>query len=91
MNKIKNWLTFRRQMWLMVGVMLLCFTLATLFKEGVLSNIGWVFAGLLFVIHPVCPESWAWKYDNDEKRMKRDFRIAGAVVIFIGFITRFGV
>lgn len=75
----------------MVGIVLLGHVLATLFKQGAISNIGWVLAGLLFVINPVCPETWKWRYGNDEKRMNRDFRIAGAAVIFIGIMTRFGV
>ena len=84
-------LTFRRQWWLGMAVLVLCFVLATHFKVGVISNIGWVLFGLAFVIHPVCPEVWKWRYSDDEKRMKQDFRIAGVVTILIGLITRFGV
>ena len=86
-----SWLTFKRQSWLIAGIVLLGFVLSTLLKQCIFSNIGWVLAGLLFVIHPVCPETWKWKYGDDEKKMKRDFRIGGAVVIFLGLITRFGV
>lgn len=84
-------LTFKRQWWLTAGVALLGHVCSSLFKQGVFSNIAWVLAGLLFVIHPVCPETWKWKYGDDERRMKRDFRIGGAVVIILGLMTRFGV
>lgn len=84
-------LTFIQQVWLMVGLVLCGFILSTLCKQGIFSNIGWVLGGLLFVLHPVCPESWKWRYGDDDRRMKRDYRIAGAVVIFIGLITKFGV
>lgn len=91
MRKIKKWLTWEREMWLVAGIVFFGFMLSALFKQGVFSNIGWVLAGLLPIINPVCPEAWKWKYGNDEKRMKRDSRIAGAVVIFVGLITRFGI
>lgn len=91
MRKVMNWLTYKRQWWLMAGIVFLGFTLAALFKQGVFSNVGWVLAGLLPVINPVCPETWKWKYGDDEERMKRDSRIGGAVVIIVGLLTRFGV
>lgn len=91
MRRFVNWLTFARQWRLMAGIVLSGLILSTLFKQGIFSNIGWILAGLLFVIHPVCPEAWKWKYGDDDSRMKRNFRIGGAVVIFLGLITRFGV
>ena len=84
-------LSFRRQFYIGLAVVIVGFILSTVSKCGIFSNIGWVIDGLLFVIHPVCPETWKWKYAGDEKRVKRDFRIAGAVVILVGLITRFGV
>ena len=78
-----NWLTFKRQEWLMAGIMFFCFMLATLTNQGVFANVGWVLVGLLFTIHPVCPETWKWKYDDNENRIKRDLRTGGVVVIFI--------
>lgn len=91
MGKFMSWLNCKRQIWLMVGIIILGFILSTLFKQGIFSNIGYALAGLLLVIHPVCPETWKWKYGDDERRMKRDCRIAGIAVIFFGLITRFGV
>jgi len=84
-------LTFKQEWWIMAGIVLCGLFLATLFKQGIFSNIAWVLAGLLPIIHPVCPERWKWRYGDDDKRMKRDFRIGGAVVVLIGLITRFGV
>ena len=84
-----SWLSFKRQSWLSAAVVLLGFVLSTLFKQGVFSNIGWVLSGLLFVIHHICPETWKWRYGDDERRMRRDFRIGGAVIILLGLITRF--
>lgn len=84
-------LTFEQEWWIMAGIVLCGLLLAAFFKQSIFSNIGWVIAGLLPIIHPVCPESWKWRYGDDDKRMKRDFRIGGAIVVLIGLITRFGV
>ena len=84
-------LTFKQQFWTGFAIVIACFILSTIFNRGIFSNIGWILNGLLFVIHPVCPEVWKWRYGDDEKRMNRDFRIAGAVVIAVGLLTRFGV
>ena len=87
---MKN-VTFRQQFWVGIVVLILCFILATITRLGIFYNIAWVLYGLSFVLHPVCPEAWKWRYGSDEKRMKRDFRIAGAVVILFGLMIRFGV
>lgn len=84
-------LSFKQQFCAGLAIEIVCFMLATIFKLGIISNIGWIIYGLLFVIHPVCPEAWKWKYAGDEKRMKRNFRIAGCVVILFGLLTKFGV
>lgn len=83
--------SFKQQWWTAFAIVIIGCALSTAFKVGFISNIGWVLSGLLFVIHPVCPEAWKYRYGDDEKRMKRDFRIAGAVVILLGLIIRFGV
>lgn len=84
-------LTFKQQLLIGLAIEIVCFILATTLKMGIISNVGWIIYGLLFVIHPVCPETWKWRYGDDEKRMKRDFRIAGATVILFGLLIRFGV
>ena len=86
-----NQLTFQKQMWIGMGIIAAGLVLAHLLKHGIFSNLAWILCGLLFVIHPVCPEKWEWRYANDAKRMRRDFRIAGAGVIIIGILTCFGV
>lgn len=86
-----NKFTFAQQWWLAFGIMLCCAALATFLKQGIFANLGWMLAGLLFILHPVCPEMAKWRYRNDEERMKRDFRIAGAVIFAIGLMIRFGV
>ena len=52
-----NKLTFKQQFFPGLAVEVVCFILAAIFKKGIISNIGWIFYGLLFVIHPVCPEA----------------------------------
>ena len=91
---MKTWMkniTFSQQWWFAFAVVFICEGLAYYFKLGVLANLGWVLSGLTFVLHPVCPKAWQWRYGNDEKRMQRDFRIGGAVVVLLGLLTRFGV
>lgn len=84
-------MTFKQQMWLGMGILLCGFMLSNILKQGIISNIGWILFGLLFIIHPICPESWKWRYGDDDKRMRRDYRIAGAIVIIVGLMIRFGV
>ena len=75
----------------MFSIVLLGFLLATFCKNGIFENIGLVLAGLLPIVHPVCPEAWKWKYRDNEKRMQRDSRMGGAIVILLSLITRFGI
>lgn len=87
---MKN-LTFKQQFYISMSITIFCFILATWLKIGFIHNIGWVLFGLAFVIHPVCPEAWKWRYGKDEQRMNRDFRLAGIVVILIGLLTKYGI
>lgn len=91
MKKLLDRLNYKRQCWLAVGIVLLGFILARLTGWAIASNVGWVLAGLMFIVHPIVPESAKWRYAGDKKKMARDSRIAGAVVIVVGLITRFGV
>lgn len=81
-------LTFKRQICLALGIMILCFIIATATKLSFIHNLGWIIYGLSFIIHPVWPESLAYA---DPKKMIRYCRIAGIIVIAIALITRFGV
>lgn len=49
-------------------------------------NLGWIFYGVLFVIHPVWHER-----ANGNPHIKKYVRIAGIVVILIGLMLRVGV
>ncbi|MCD8146783.1 MAG: hypothetical protein LUD84_05825 [Clostridiales bacterium] len=75
-----NKLTFQRQ-FLLCAVLVLCgFLLAVLTNYGIFSNIGWGAAGLLFVVHPVCPS-------NVNNRTAA--RIGGGIVMLLGLLLRF--
>ena len=78
-------LTFYRQINLGLAVHFCCFLLAVLFKIPYLQNIGWIFYGLLFLMHPVFPENV-----NPGKHGKLWLRIVSAVIIYIGITGRFG-
>ncbi len=91
MKKLFDRLDYKRQCWLAVGIVLFCFILAKFTGWAVAPNVGWVLAGLLSIVHPLVPESIKWRYAGDEKKMARDARIAGAVVVLVGLITKFGV
>ena len=49
-------LTFKRQIWLSLGIAVLCFITATITKLSFIHNLGWIIYGLFFIIHPVWPE-----------------------------------
>ena len=87
MEKMK-FTAFEKQLWLGLGVMILCFFLAEKLEAGFIHNIGWIFYGLLFLIHPVWPLSWDYK---DYGKLRLGCRSAGVLAIVIGLITRFGV
>lgn len=81
-------LTFQKQMYLGIGVLVICFLLSTFTKHGIFTNIGWGFYGLLFLIHPVWPQRLDYE---DHRRLKFAFRIGAGIVILLALITRFGV
>ena len=81
-------LTFPQQMRLCIGILVLCFLLAIMTKQGIFSNIAWIIYGLFFAINPVWPSMW----DHlDHSKLKLGSRIAGVIAIVVGLITRFGV
>ncbi len=86
---MKKWqLTFKQQMLVGIGLIILAGILSQVFHNGIFHNIAWVIYGLLFIINPVSPESWAYA---DPKKMKKGCYIAGAICIIIGILTYFGV
>ena len=81
-------LDFKWQMRISLGLLLLCFVLATMTKIAWLHNLGWIIYGLFCIIHPVWPKAWDWQ-DHDKLRL--GCRAAGVLCIVIALITRFGV
>ena len=78
-------LTFKRQIFFGIVLIIAGNILAFIFRKGIFSNIAWILYGLLFIINPVYPERYR---DNGEKA-KVAARIAGIVCIIVGLITRF--
>lgn len=78
-------LTFKRQLFFGIVLIIAGNILAFIFRKGIFSNIAWILYGLLFIINPVYPERYR---DNGEKA-KVAARIAGIVCIIVGVITRF--
>ena len=78
-------LTFKRQLFLGIVLIIAGNILAFIFRKGIFSNIAWILYGLLFIINPVYPE----RYRDNGKKAKVAARIAGIVCIIVGLITRF--
>ena len=83
-----NKLSFYWQIRISLGLLILCFVLATVTRTAWLHNLGWIIYGLFFIINPVWPKAWDW---HEPKKLRLGCRIAGALCIFIALITRFGV
>lgn len=81
-------LDFKWQIRISLGLLLLCFVLATATKIAWLHKLGWIIYGLMFILNPVWPKAWDW-YDHDKLRL--GCRIAGVLCIVWALITRFGV
>ena len=78
-------LTFKRQLFLGIVLIIAGNILAVIFRKGIFSNIAWILSGLLFIINPVYPE----RYRDNGKKAKVAARIAGIVCIIVGVTTRF--
>lgn len=78
-------LTFKRQLFFGIVLIIAGNILAFIFRKGIFSNIAWILYGLLFIINPVYPE----RYRDNGKKAKVAARIAGIVCIIVGLITRF--
>ena len=79
-------LSFKRQVILGLLLMAVSFICATVFKRGILYNIGWVLYGLLFLLHPVFPENV-----QTDKKHYHMLRAVGALIIIIGITTHFDI
>ena len=78
-------LTFKRQLFMGIVLIIAGNILAFIFRKGIFSNIAWILYGLLFIINPVYPE----RYRDNGKKAKVAARIAGIVCIIVGVTTRF--
>ena len=78
-------LTFKRQLFLGIVLIIAGNILAFIFRKGIFSNIAWILYGLLFIINPIYPE----RYRDNGKKAKVAARIAGIVCIIVGVTTRF--
>ena len=78
-------LTFKRQIFGGIILIIAGNIFAFVFHKGIFSNIVWIIYGLLFIINPVYPE----QYRYNEKKAKMGARIAGIICIIVGLITRF--
>lgn len=80
-----KWLTYGNQIFLGILVLGICHLLNWVTDVSLFINLGWIFYGLLFVVHPV----WAERADH-HPRVKIYTQIAGAVVILLGLTLRTG-
>lgn len=78
-----KFLTFKRQIIFGIILVVIGNILAFALHNGIFSNIAWIIYGLLFILNPVYPERC------DGKKGKLGARIAGAICIVIGVITKF--
>lgn len=78
-------ITFKNQLVVGVGIVVISFILSTLTKQAYFSNIGWIIYGLLFLINPIYPETI-----NIGKYKKIYLRLVGLLIIISAFFIRFG-
>ena len=81
-------LTFRQQVLVGIGLIVLSAVLSQLFHDGVFHQIAWIVYGLMFLLNPVWPESWT---HVDPEKMKKGCYIGGVICILVGVLTRFGI
>lgn len=85
---MKQW-TFGKQIGMGMILLFASGCLAAVLHNTVFLNLAWILYGLLFVIHPVCPEQAKFRYS--EEGVQKIARMAGLICIAIGLITEFGV
>lgn len=76
-------LKYQNQLWLSVGIVLLCNILTTICKHWIFHSIGFVLCGLMWIAHPVFPE-------NMKATPKRilALRGAGVLLVLLGIFVR---
>lgn len=80
-----KWLTYKNQIILGILVLGIGHLLSWVTDVSFFINLGWIFYGLLFVVHPV----WSKRVDG-HPHMKRYTQIAGVIVIIVGLMLRTG-
>ena len=76
-------LTYKTQLYLTFIIVLLANILSDIFSFWLYRSIGWVFCGLLHILHPVVPKGM-----EKNKKAVLCIRIAGVILILIGVFTR---
>ena len=76
-------LTYKAQMIIAVVIIILTNILTDVFDSWIYRSAGFVVCGLMWVIHPVLPNSV-----EASKRTLLGLRIAGVFLILIGIFTR---
>ena len=74
---------FRTQVILSVVIIIVFNILSTVCQHWIYRNIGFVLCGLMYLIHPVVPETVL-----ASRQMLWAIRIAGVILILIGLFTR---
>ncbi len=82
--------TFKQQFYLSVGIMICALFLEAFTGYRIFENIAWIAIGVLFIIHPVTPELFKQRYKGDTRRMDRDARLTGCVMLVIGVLIGIG-
>ena len=80
-----KWLTYRNQIILGIVGLGVGHLLAWVTDISVFVNLGWIFYGALFLIHPVWLER-----ANDHPHIKKYVRLTGVAVIILGLMLRTG-
>ena len=77
-------LTYKNQLLLSCGIMLLFNILNTVFHHWILSSIGLWLCGLLWIIHPVGTTNM-----EPTKKNLLAIRLAGVFLVIVGLVVRF--
>lgn len=77
-------LTYKSQLLLSCGIILVFNILNTIFHHWILSSIGWWLCGLLWIIHPV-----GTKNMEPTKKNLLTIRLAGVFLVIVGLVVHF--
>ena len=77
--------TFKAQLLCGVIIAIASCTLSFALHRSIFMNIAWIIYGLMWLLHPVCPEGF------DKSRGSQLARAAGGICIAVGLIVKFGI